>query len=102
MFQTFYYLTVLWGWSPESSKRARAPREPRRGQSSTISCTLALAWVPGPTSVRTRIWHVGAPSLTPLTLKKAAKTVESYGWYSGLCLGATVGHVWTARLYYKN
>ena len=47
-----------------SSERARAPREHRRGQSSTISGTLAVASVPGPTSVRTRPWHVGAPGLS--------------------------------------
>ena len=100
MVKTCYYLTVLWGWSPGSSERARAPREHRRGQSSTSSNTLAVASVPGPTSVRTRPWHVGAPGLSRFlpTLKKAAKTIKSYGWYSGPCLGATVGQVWNSQV----
>ena len=63
-----------------------------------MSCTLAFASVPKPTSVRTRPWHVGAPGLSspPPTLKKVAKTIKSYGWYSGPCLGATVGQVWNS------
>ena len=61
---TFYYLTVLWGWSPGSSEKARAYREPRRGQSFAISDSLAPATVLGPTSVRARPWHVGAPGLS--------------------------------------
>ena len=63
-----------------------------------ISGTLAFASVPGPTSVRTRPWHVGAPGLfLPLpSLKKDANIIKSYGWYSGPCLGATVGQVWNS------
>ena len=34
--------------------------------------------------------------------KEARKGIKSYGWYSGLCLGATARQVWTARLYNKN
>ena len=96
VFKTFDYVTVLWGWSPGSSERARAPREPRRGLGSAIRNTFAFASVPGPTSVRTRPWHVGAPGLSrppPPTLKKAAKTMKTYEWFSGPCLGATVGQV---------
>jgi hypothetical protein len=99
VFYTFYYLTILLEWSPGSSERARAPREPRRGQRSAISGTLVLASVPGPTSVRTRPWHVGAPGLSrppSSTLKKADKMIKSYGWYSGRCLGATVRQVWNS------
>ena len=56
-------------------------------------------------------WHVGAPGISrpPSTLKdiskrkervknakEASNTIKSYGWYSGLCLVATVGQVWNS------
>ena len=67
MVNTFDYLTVLWGWSPGSSRCARAPG----------------MWAP-----------LAYP--VPPTLKKTIKTINNYGWYSGPCLGATVGQVWNS------
>ena len=118
LFLYFYYLTVLWeGGPPRLLQRARAPRKPRRGQSPAIRNALVQASVPGPTSVRTRPWHVGASGLSrPLrphakavseTLRKfenakeASTTIKSYGWYSGLYLRATVGQVCTASSYFE-
>ena len=41
----------------------------------------------------------GRPWLIPSpTLKKAAKTIKSYGWYSGPCYGATVRQVWNSEV----
>ena len=82
VFNTCYYLTVLWGWSPGSSERARAPREPRRGQSLAISDILAPAQVLGPTSMRPRPWHVGAPGLSrphPPRLRELLKRLRALG-----------------------
>ena len=42
------------------------------------------------------IWAPLGYPVPPPTLKKAAKTIKSYGWYSGPCLGATVGQVWNS------
>ena len=36
------------------------------------------------------------PRHSPPALKKAIKTIKIYGWYSGPCLGATVGQVWNS------
>ena len=33
--------------------------------------------------------------------KENSTTIKTYGWYSGFCLGATVGQVWTAWWYLK-
>ena len=67
------------GGVPQILQKARAPREPRRGQSLAISCTLFPASVPGPTSVRTRPWHVVVPGLSRApspTLPEASKTLR--------------------------
>ena len=68
------------------------------------TCNTYLFWYFDP-------WHVGAPGLSrpPPRLrtfqkhkgnfknaKEVSKTIKSYGWYSGLCLVATVGQVWNS------
>ena len=118
MFSYVYFLNCHVGEGPRILQMARAHQEPRRGQSLSISCMLFRTSVPGPTSVRARPWHVGAPGLSrppSPTLKKAgkrkgslkqfkegSKTIKSYAWYSGLCLGATVAQVCTAKWFFKN
>ena len=62
--KTFDYLTVLWEGVPRILQRARAPREPRRGQRLAISDTLAPFQLLGPSSERTRPWHVCAHGLS--------------------------------------
>ena len=98
VFKTCYYLTVLSGWNPRILRKGPGASGAPTWLEFAINCTLALPSAPGPPSVRTRPWHVGAPGLSrpSPTLKKAVKTIENYWWYSGPCLGATVGQVWNS------
>ena len=42
------------------------------------------------------MWAPLAHPVPPPTLKKIAKTIKSYGWYSGPCLRTTVRQVWNS------
>ena len=74
VFKTCYYLTVLWGWSPESSERSWAPRELRRGQSSAISDTLCS--VTGPHSTKSNLLKFSTCTCFGCVVRKEGKRVS--------------------------
>ena len=102
VFKTCYYRTVLWGGSPDPPKGPGRLGSPDVARVQRLVVRWLLPRCQGPPRCA-RALGMWAPLAYPAppTLKKAAKTIKNYGWYSGPCLGATVGQVWNSSVVFN-
>ena len=91
VFATFDHLTCLCGGDPPKGPGASgAPTWPEVNKNGGA---LVTATVPGPTQSQVKLKTL---MKAIQACKTVATSIEIYGWYSGPCVGATVGQAWNS------